>query len=75
MKPLTKRLTTHCTARTCSSTLPAVFNLGTAKKPDSPASLILLLLGLNLSRKTSLQELASPQYQTLACTRNNKGQI
>ena len=33
MKPLTRRPTTHCTARTCSSTLPAVFNLGTVKQP------------------------------------------
>ena len=78
MKPLTKSLTTHCTARTCSSTLPAVFNLGTAKKPawvnigqygipypaHPPAKFV---------RKTSLQELASPQYQTMACTWNSKG--
>ena len=33
MKPLTRRLTTHCTARSCSSTLPAVFNLGLALEP------------------------------------------
>jgi hypothetical protein len=33
MKALTKRLTTHCTARACSSTLPAVFNLGSAEEP------------------------------------------
>ena len=34
MKVLTKRLTHHCTARACSSTLPAVFNLGSAERPS-----------------------------------------
>ena len=33
MKSLTRCLTTQCTARTCSSTLIAVFNLGTIKDP------------------------------------------
>jgi hypothetical protein len=33
VKPLTRRLTTHCTARTCSSTLPAIFNLDTQTEP------------------------------------------
>ena len=34
MKGLTKRLTHHCTARACSSTLPAVFNLGSVDSPN-----------------------------------------
>ena len=34
MKALTKRLTHHCTARACSSTLPAVFNLGSVNRPN-----------------------------------------